>query len=165
VFTHQQHAIVPFTFEENLMSPIGKTLLMLSLAGVASAAQAGPATDQARLHFQAIASGDVDQLLRGYDSNASLQWVGGPLDGVYAGGERLREVWSKFAKAQGKLDLAVNNVVEGANPKGATVTANVEFQGKSAIKVRYVLTYRDGKIVNEVWQIDPNLGASNVSSY
>ena len=53
----------------------------------------------------------------------------------------------------------VTIVQENANPKGATVTANVEFQGKAAIKIRYVLTYRDGKIVNEVWQIDPNLSS------
>jgi hypothetical protein len=51
----------------------------------------------------------------------------------------------------------VSGVQESANPKGATVTANVIFSGKSDIKVRYVLTYRDGKIVTETWQIDPNL--------
>jgi hypothetical protein len=38
------------------------------------------------------------------------------------------------------------------------VTANVTFQGKQPIKVRYVLTYRDNKIVSETWQIDPKLG-------
>ncbi len=37
--------------------------------------------------------------------------------------------------------------------------AKVMFQGQSAIKVRYVLTYRDGKIVDEIWQIDPKLVA------
>jgi hypothetical protein len=37
------------------------------------------------------------------------------------------------------------------------VTANVQFEGKAPIKVRYVLLYRDGKLANEVWQIDPNL--------
>lgn len=49
---------------------------------------------------------------------------------------------------------------ESANPKGATVTANVVFQGQNAIKVRYVLTLRDGKIVDEIWQIDPKLAAA-----
>jgi hypothetical protein len=94
-----------------------------------------------------------------YNKDAALQWVGGPLDGVYNGDTRLRELWSKFTKAQGKLEHKVSDVEESANPKGATVTANVEFQGKAAIKVRYVLTYRDGKIVNEIWQIDPNLSS------
>jgi len=33
----------------------------------------------------------------------------------------------------------------------------VLFEGKAPIKVRYVLTFRDGKIVAETWQIDPKL--------
>jgi hypothetical protein len=41
--------------------------------------------------------------------------------------------------------------------KGTTVTANVVFAGANTIKVRYALVYRDGKLVNEIWQIDPNL--------
>lgn len=126
---------------------------------------AGPAADEARLHFKAIAACDVEQLLRAYSQDASLQWVGGPLDGVHAGSDKLREVWSKFAKSQGALDHAVNNLQENANPKGATVTANVEFKGKNTIKVRYVLTYRDGKIASETWQIDPNLGQGYASGY
>lgn len=136
------------------------TLLFLALTGTAGAALAGPATDSANQHFKAIAAGNLDQLLGGYARDATLQWVGGPLDGVYSGDTRLREVWGKFAAAQGKLDVQVGNLQESANPKGATVTANVEFKGKAAIKVRYVLTYRDGRIVNEVWQIDPNLAVS-----
>ena len=52
----------------------------------------------------------------------------------------------KFGKAAGPL-----------NPKGSTVSANVQFDGKQPIKVRYVLTYRDGKVVSETWQIDPKL--------
>lgn len=28
------------------------------------------------------------------------------------------------------------------------------------IKVRYVLTYREGKIVSETWQIDPKLNVA-----
>lgn len=141
---------------------IASSLLLLCLSG---AAFAGPASDAAKLHFKAIAAGDVEQLLRGYSEEANLQWVGGPLDGVYTGSDKLRSVWSKFTQAQGKLDHAVNNVQENANPKGTTVTANVEFQGKNTIKVRYVLTYRDGKIVNEIWQIDPNLGQAYAGGY
>jgi hypothetical protein len=135
---------------------LSTSALLLSLSGVAFA---GPAADEANLHFKAIASGDVDQLMRGYNKDAALQWVGGPLDGVYSGDARLREVWSKFTKSQGPLEHKVSNLQENANPKGATVTANVEFKGKAPIKVRYVLTYRDGKIVNEIWQIDPNMAS------
>lgn len=37
---------------------------------------AGPA-DDARTHFQAIGSGDLAALMRGYADNAHLTWVGG----------------------------------------------------------------------------------------
>lgn len=144
---------------------IRQTLTAAVLFVLNAAALAGPAADHARQHFNSIAAGDVGQMMKGYHQDATLQWVGGPLDGVYAGEARLREVWTKFSTAQGRLDVAVNNLLESANPKGTTVTANVEFKGKTSIKVRYVLTYRDGQIVNEVWQIDPRLGESNLAGY
>ena len=50
----------------------------------------------------------------------------------------------------------MTNVQESGNPKGDTVTANVVFAGKTTIKVRYIMMYRDGKLVNEIWQIDPS---------
>jgi len=135
------------------------------LATLPLMASAGSARESAEGHFEAISRGQIETLMSAYAPGATLQWVGGPLDGVYSDVGQLREVWTRFTKAQGPLDVAVNNVRESANPKGASVTANVEFHGKNSIKVRYLLTYRDGKIVNEVWQIDPNLGDSNVSGY
>ena len=59
---------------------------------------AGPA-DDARTHFQAIGSGDLAALMRGYADNAHLTWVGGPLDGSYAGADAIRGVWEKFTKS------------------------------------------------------------------
>ena len=126
------------------------------LFSFSSAAFSGP-SDDASAHFKAIASGDVEQIMQGYAGNASLQWVGGPLDGAYAGSDKIRETWEKFAKANTPLEVTVARLEESANPKGSTVTANVEFKGKASIKVRYVLVYREGKLVNEVWQIDPKL--------
>jgi hypothetical protein len=138
---------------------ICRTALAALLFAVAGAAFAGPYSDKAEGHFRAIATGDLAQLASEYSPDATLQWVGGPLDGTYSGEAKLKEVWGKFTKSQGELGRRVTVLQENANPKGATVTANVEFQGKTAIKVRYALTYRDGKIVNEVWQIDPNLSS------
>jgi ketosteroid isomerase-like protein len=129
------------------------------LALAAGAAQAAPA-DDARVHFQAIAAGDVPALMQGYAEHAQFQWVGGGLDGAYGTSEAIREVWTRFAAGQGPLKLTVGQLEESANPKGATVSANVLFEGKAPIKVRYVLTYREGKIVNEVWQIDPKLNVA-----
>lgn len=70
-------------------------------------------------------------------------------------------MWEKFTKSQGALKVSVDKVEEAANPRGATVTANVQFEGKQPIKVRYVLIYRDAKIVNETWQIDPKLAVAS----
>lgn len=138
------------------------TATAFALATLFSGTAFAAPADDARTHFQAIGSGDLAVLMRGYADNAQLTWVGGPLDGSYAGADAIRGVWEKFTKSQGTLKVSIDKVEESANPKGATVTANVQFEGKQPIKVRYVLTYRDAKIVNETWQIDPKL---SVASY
>ncbi len=128
--------------------------LALALSGVA---HAGPAADRAETHFRAVGNGDVQVLMRAYADAAQLQWVGGPLDGTYAGKDAIRGVWEKFTKSQGTLAVTLENVHESANPKGATVSANLLFVGKAPIKVRYTLVYRDNLVVSETWQIDPQL--------
>jgi len=137
-----------------------KLLLVSTLALASVTAFAAQPTADAKLHFQAIASGDVATLMHSYADNAQFNWVGGPLDGTYTGADAIRGVWETFTKAQGPLKVSVDKVEETANPKGASVTANVVFEGKQPIKVRYVLTYRDDRIVSETWQIDPKLAVS-----
>ena len=146
------------------MSKISFGTIAATMLFVAGAAQAAP-SDDARTHFQAVAAGDVAVVMRGYADQAQFNWVGGPLDGTYATPDAIRGVWSKFTTAQGPLKLSVGSIEESANPKGATVSANVMFEGKTPIKVRYVLTYRDGKIVSETWQIDPKLNVASASTY
>jgi len=130
-------------------------VLFLSVSSAVYAA----AQDEAQTHFKAIAAGQVDQIMHGYGDGARFEWIGGPLNGTYDGTEKIREVWTKFAKGNAPLDVSVKKLKESANQAGETVTANVEFRGKNTIKVRYVLTYRAGKLVNEIWQIDPKLGS------
>ena len=142
-----------------------KTLsLSVSVAAAALTLAAGSTfaapADDARTHVQAIASGDLAVVMRGYADNARFEWIGGPLDGSYATPDAIRGVWTKFTGSQGPLKLSVDKLEESANPKGATVSANVQFEGKAPIKVRYVLTFRDGKIVAETWQIDPKLAVA-----
>ena len=135
------------------------SMIATSIAAVmlaAAAASAAPA-DDARTHFQAVGSGDLQMLMSGYADQAQFNWVGGPLDGIYASNDAIRGVWTKFTQSQGTMKVTVNQVEESINPKGATVSANVLYEGKSPIKVRYVLTFREGKIVSETWQIDPKL--------
>lgn len=127
--------------------------------GATSLVQAAPA-DDARAHFTAIGEGNVAGIAAQYDANTVLAWIGGPLDGVYQSDAKIREVWEKFTKSQGPLKVTVDKLEEASNPKGSTVTANVLFQGKTPIKVRYVLTYREGKLASEIWQIAPALNIS-----
>lgn len=133
------------------------SISLLAAAASMTSAVASPATDAAQTHFAAVGAGDTAILMRGYADNAQLNWIGGPLDGTYTGAAAIRGTWEKFGKAVGPLQVTINNLEESANPKGSTVTANVQFKGKMPIKVRYVLTYRAGKLVNETWQIDPKL--------
>lgn len=135
-----------------------KTALLAALAMVlaASHAFAGPAADLAQARIAAIAAGDLARITQAYGESSVLHWVGGPLDGTYTGAQ-LAEVWTRFGRANGQLRATVANVTESVNPRGATVVANVQFAGQSTIKVRYVLVYREGRLVNEIWQIDPNL--------
>lgn len=121
----------------------------------ASAAMAGPAGDLAKSRITSIAAGDLAAVTGVYAPGARLHWVGGPLDGTYEGPEALMAVWTKFFKAQGPQQPHIAALSEAANPKGATVTADVAFAGKAKVKVRYVLVYRDGKLVDEVWQVNP----------
>lgn len=140
-----------------------KTISLAACASVmlfaAGGALAAPA-DDARTHFQAIGSGDLAIVMRGYADNAQFNWVGGPLDGSYGSSDTIRGVWEKFTKSTGPLKVSVDKLEESSNPKGSTVSANVLFEGKAPIKVRYVLTFREGKIVSETWQIDPKLAVA-----
>jgi len=138
-----------------------QTVILAASMFAASCAtvMAGP-RDAAMDHINAVAAGDVDKVMAGYGDNAVFHWVGGPLDGVYSGNEAIKTVWSKFAKGNAPLTAKIGQLAESSNPKGSTVTANVIFSGMKTIKVRYILVYREGKLLNEIWQIDPKLASS-----
>ena len=140
-----------------------KTLSLSACAAAilfaATGAIAAP-TDDAKAHFQAIGSGDLAIVMRAYADNAQFNWVGGPLDGTYTSSDAIRATWEKLMKSQGTMKVSVDKLEESANPKGSTISANVQFEGKAPIKVRYVLTFREGKIVSETWQIDPKLSVA-----
>ncbi|MDO8330504.1 MAG: hypothetical protein Q7T36_08550, partial [Fluviicoccus sp.] len=56
----------------------------------------------------------------------------------------------------GKPRPAVFSKLEAfAHPKGTTVEAKAEYGGTPAVKVLHVLTYRDGDLATEIWQIAP----------
>lgn len=125
------------------------------LAASSSSALAGPTENLAKSRIEAIANGDLGSVTSAYAPAATLHWVGGPLDGTYGQPDKIKEVWSKFFAAQGAQKATIAAASEAANPKGGTVTVNVTFAGKNTVKVRYVLLYREGKLVDEIWQVNP----------
>lgn len=123
-------------------------------------ALAGPLDEaKARAHLTAVAAGDLDALMRDYADDAYMEWVGGPLDGRYRGKAAIREVWEKFiAVNSGKPRPAnLGKLSAFANPRGTSLEAKAEYGGALPLKVLHVLTYRDGELTTEVWQIAPAL--------
>lgn len=137
-----------------------KTIHSLLVAAVflPGLACAGPLDERAaEAHLNAVAAGDIDALMAGYADDPWMDWVGGNLDGRYRGKEAIRGLWQKFiANNEGRpRTLVRTTIAQNANPKGVTLTATAEYAGKTTVRVRHVLVYRDTKLTTEVWQIDP----------
>ncbi len=137
-----------------------KTLRFLLIAAISFPilASAGPLDERAAdAHLKAVAAGDIDALMSAYGDDPWMDWVGGSLDGRYRGKDAIRELWQKFiANNDGQpRTLARTMISQNANPKGVTLTATAEYVGKTTVRVRHVLVYRDTKLATEVWQIDP----------
>lgn len=123
-------------------------------------ALAGPLDEaKARAHLDAVAAGDLESLMRDYKEDAFMEWVGGPLDGRYRGKKAIQAVWKKFIAANaGDVRPAKFSKLESyANPKGTSVQTKAEYGGVTPVKVMHLLTYRDGSLVSEVWQIAPTI--------
>jgi hypothetical protein len=136
-------------------------LALLALAGLPGThAIAGPLDDaKARAHLDAVAAGDLEALMKDYADDAYLEWVGGPLDGRYRGKAEIRAVWTRFIAANAGKPRPANfgKLVSFANPKGASVQQRGDYGGQVPVKVWHALTYRDGSLTTEVWQIAPGL--------
>ena len=135
-------------------------LSMALLPWCVGQAVAGPLDEaKAKAHLEAVAAGDLEALMRDYADDAYMEWVGGPLDGRYRGKAEIRAVWQKFiAVNDGKPRPATFGKLKAfANPHGTSVEAGVGYGGKLPMKVWHALTYRDGDLTTEVWQIAPAL--------
>jgi hypothetical protein len=127
---------------------------------VSHPALAGPLDEaKARAHLDAVAAGDLEGLMRDYADDAYMDWVGGPLDGRYRGKAAIRAVWEKFIAANaGKPRPAhFGKLGAFANPRGTSLQSKAEYGGALPLKVLHVLTYREGELTTEVWQIAPGL--------
>lgn len=143
---------------------IKKCVSILAVAALplclGQSALAGPLDEaKARAHLDAIASGDLEALMRDYTDDAYFEWVGGPLDGRYHGKAAIRAVWEKWIAANaGKPRPArFGKLSAFTNPKGASIESKADYAGTLPVKVWHVLTYRDGELTTEVWQIAPGM--------
>lgn len=117
---------------------------------------AAASTDElrAKAYFQAIAGGNAETIASFYAEKAEFHWVGGPLAGIYKGKPQIQSVWRKFADAAGEMKHKVVEISESRNGRISTVTARVNFIGPKEVPVKFILMYEDGKITNEIWQVD-----------
>jgi len=130
-----------------------------SLLGLATQfAFAGPLDEaKALAHLNAVAASDLDGLMRDYEEDAYMDWIGGPLDGRYRGKVQIRAVWQKFIAANAGLPRPAKFAKLDAytNTKGATVHTSAEYGGTTPVKVWHALSFRDGTLGTEIWQIAP----------
>lgn len=131
-------------------------IAVLIAAIAAAPATAATPLELARRHIGAVAVGDVTRITADYTDQSWLSWVGGPLDGTYFGLKQIGAAWAKFSKLA-PLRATVRTIHVYGNPMGSTVVADVLFRGKTTIKVRYVMLYRGQHLIDEIWQIDPNI--------
>lgn len=66
----------------------GRFTLAAALLGASTLTFAGVA-DDAQARFKAIGIGEVDKIMAGYGDGATLHWIGGPLNGMYNGADRI----------------------------------------------------------------------------
>jgi ketosteroid isomerase-like protein len=125
-------------------------LFLLSIQTVA----AGTDRVRAEAYFNAISGGNAETIASFYADNAEFHWVGGPLAGVYTGKAQIKGVWERFTKAAGDINYKVLELSESQKGKRSTVTARVNFIGPKEVPVRFTMVYENGKIVNEVWEVD-----------
>jgi hypothetical protein len=128
------------------------------LLGFIQFAHAGPLDEaKAKAHLQAVSAGDLDALMRDYSADAYMDWVGGSLEGRYRDKAAISEVWKKFIAINGgkPRPAKLGKLESYSNPKGTSFAVSAEYGGDKPVKVWHVLTYRDGQLVTEIWQISP----------
>lgn len=118
------------------------------------AVQASTDKVRAEAYFNAISGGNAETITSFYADKAEFHWVGGPLAGIYTGKAQIKTAWQMFGQAAGDLDHKVMEIAESKNGRVSTVTARVNFIGPREVPVKFIMMYEDGKIINQIWQLD-----------
>ena len=125
----------------------------LGIAAVPAFATMTMKAPDAQMHYKAIANANLADIMAEYAPGATLDWVGGPLNGTYTGDAAIKGVWTKFILNETTTtEMASNIQVDGVG-KLMTVTADVTFKGMKTVPVRYILVFDGKKITNEIWQV------------
>ena len=134
------------------------------------------ATELATEHWNQIAIENSSLIMKQYAVNATLNWVGGPLNGVYHGTSAINTTWNKFFTAWQAVWFyastgTTSNPIVTINGNTATITANfTQFVVQSSsthafeyINTTYTLVYYnmdntsshnvDYEIINETFKI------------
>ena len=135
-------------------------------------------------HWNQIAIENLTLIMGEYDNNATLHWIGGPLNGTYNGYAAINSTWNKFFTAWQAVWFyastgTTNNPLIAINGNTATVTASfTQFIVQNStthyfqyINTTYLITYYNSgfnmhtgennyKIVNETFHIT---GSGNIT--
>jgi ketosteroid isomerase-like protein len=130
-------------------------LLLLGISPVF----AGDDTVRAEAYFSSITGGDAETIASFYADDAEFRWIGGPLAGLYKGRDQIKGVWTRFSEAAGSFTHEVLELSETAKGPESVITARVAFKGATAVPVKFLITYKDGKITSETWQVDKSPNA------
>jgi ketosteroid isomerase-like protein len=117
-------------------------------------------------HWNYISAKNLKALIEQYSSNATLNWVGGALHGVYRGESAIQEVWQKFfALWSAVWFFTLSPPVVSIKGNNAKVTALVQFTVKPVkfpnqvqyLNINYTLDYTYDKdswlIFYEEWRV------------
>lgn len=114
-------------------------------------------------HWQAIATANSDQTLSRYREDAVLWWNDGFNATAYRG-EDIAQVWQNFFKAYQieAYHVATRQRSDRLIAADVTLTARFVGGGTETLRIAYQAQVdKQGKIVQEVWQADPQLSVSN----
>lgn len=117
-------------------------------------------------HWNYISIENASMLLPQYTSNATLHWIGGPLNGNYQGVQNITATWNKFFKAWSSVwfytivppsSQVSGNVAQVTSENQFVLTPSSNQVQVQYINVSYILNYsfmgNEWKITSETWHI------------
>ena len=122
--------------------------------------------DFAYTHWNNIALRNLNNLNGEYTSDATLHWIGGPLNGNYLTITQILDTWTQFFNAWERIWYYTESVTSSQSGNNVTISATVNWAltanenlvpAYKEIKTSYKLVYNieadTPRIIEETWQI------------